>query len=106
MILTDVALTEAMCLLVRAGGAVGRRALWRLVETGRLEIISLSDRALSRTAELMEKYSDLPMDLADATLVAAAEQLSTGQIFTLDSGFQIFRIHDRTPFEIQPAPRR
>lgn len=98
------AFTEAIYLLVRAGGAVGRRALRRLVETGRLEITSLSDRVLSCTARLMEKNPDLPMDLADATLVTAAEQLPTGRIFTLDGGFRICRNHDRTAFGIQPTP--
>ncbi len=34
--------------------------------------------------ELMERYADRPMDFADASLVAAAEQLRTTRIFTLD----------------------
>ena len=53
-------------------------------------------------AELMEKYRDTPMDLADATLVAAAETLNITRIFTLDSDFQVYRINGRTPFEIIP----
>jgi len=48
----------------------------------------------------MEKYRDLPMDLADATLVLAAENTRLNQIFTLDSDFLIYRIHGRQPFDI------
>jgi predicted nucleic acid-binding protein len=32
----------------------------------------------------MEQYADHPMDLADASLVAAAESLGTTRMFTID----------------------
>lgn len=40
-----------------------------------------------RIAELMEQYRDLPMDLADASLAAAAESLGLRQVFTADRQF-------------------
>ena len=43
------------------------------------------------------------MDLADATLVALAEERGLKQIFTLDYYFRIYRIHGRTTFETIPA---
>ncbi len=52
----------------------------------------------------MAKYSDHPMDLADASLVVAAEALETRAIFTVDHGdFSTYRIqrgHAHEPFEI------
>ena len=54
------------------------------------------DRLLS----LMERYSDRPMDLADATLVLAAERTGYSQILTLDSDFLFYRINDRSSFDI------
>ena len=51
---------------------------------------------------LMERYQDTPMDLADASLVAAAERLGLSRIFTLDSDFYVYRIDDREAFEIVP----
>lgn len=51
---------------------------------------------------LREKYKDTPMDLADASLVAAAEQLNLKRIFTLDSDFYVYRINDRDAFEVVP----
>ncbi len=52
------------------------------------------DRAASlRAFELMETYADRPMDLADASLIVAAEQLKTLRIFTVDrNDFQAYRV--------------
>jgi len=42
------------------------------------------------------------MDLADASLVAAAEYLGLHQIFTLDSDFYVYRINDTDGFQVIP----
>ncbi len=99
------AFTEAMYLLSRAGGAVGRKALWTLVLSDRLRFLDLSRSAVERSAELMAIYADLPMDLADATLVALAEERGTRRVFTLDSDFQVYRLHGRHRFDVVPGPR-
>jgi predicted nucleic acid-binding protein len=103
MLTTWPAFTEAMYLLSRAGGAAGREALWRLALSGRLDIVDLSRPAVERTARLMAKYADVPMDLADATLVALAEERDDRRVFTLDSDFKIYRIHGRYRFQTIPA---
>ncbi|MBA3410164.1 MAG: PIN domain-containing protein [Geodermatophilaceae bacterium] len=95
--------TEAMYLVSRAGGAPGRDALWKLTLSGRLDLADLSRSALERSSRLMAKYADLPMDLADATRVALAEERGLRQVFTLDSDFQIYRMHGRQRFEIIPG---
>lgn len=51
----------------------------------------------------MVKYADRPMDLADATLVALAEERGERSIFSLDADFEIYRIHGRYRFEIIPG---
>jgi len=86
--------TEAMYLLHRAAGHVGQATLWRLLSASRLELLDLSSQERVRMAALMEKYRDLPMDLADASLIVAAERLGTTQVFTLDSDFHIYRLND------------
>jgi predicted nucleic acid-binding protein len=102
LITTWPAFTEAMYLLARAGGILGQRALWHLVLTDRLRIIDLSPSALHRSARLMDQYADRPMDLADATLVALAEESGHNTIFSLDADFQIYRIRGRQRFQIIP----
>jgi len=102
LVTTWPAFTEAMYLLSRVGGAAGRQALWRLVFSDRLEIADLDRAGLKRSAALMDKYADRPMDLADATLVALAEIRNQRRIFTLDADFTIYKIQGRTRFEILP----
>lgn len=57
---------------------------------------------LRRVAELMEKYRDVPMDFADATLVALGKGFGTGWGFTLDRGFSIYRLHGKGRFRVLP----
>jgi predicted nucleic acid-binding protein len=103
LVTTWPAFTEAMYLLARAGGNHARRALWRLVQTDRLVIADLSASTVERSSRLMDKYADLPMDLADATLVALAEEEGYRTVFTLDSDFSVYRIRGRLPFRTIPA---
>ena len=68
-----------------------------------MELAELDRAGLKRTAALMDKYADRPMDLADATLVAIAEIRDDRRIFTLDGDFQSYRLHGRRRFEIIPG---
>lgn len=103
LLTTWPAFTEAMCLLSRAGGRAGQEALWNLGLSGRLDLADLSRPALERSSQLMAKYADTPMDFADATLVALAEERGDRQVFTLDTDFQIYRLHGRQRFEVVPG---
>jgi predicted nucleic acid-binding protein len=105
LVTTWPAFTEAMYLLARAGGIRGQRALSRLVQTGRLAVVDLSPTAVDRSARLMEQYADLPMNLADATLVALAEERGERRIFTLDADFEVYRLRGRRRFELVPGLR-
>jgi uncharacterized protein len=52
-------------------------------------------------AELMDRYYDTPMDLADATLVLLADRLGVADILTLDRrGFSTYRTSKGKPFRI------
>jgi predicted nucleic acid-binding protein len=65
-------------------------------------IYPLSDADEVRCEELMEKYQDRPMDLADSSLVTLAERSGIRRIFTLDSDFRFYRTGDGGTFEIVP----
>ena len=74
----------------------------RLVEKGRLEIVEITP-GLPRMVDLMQRYSDLPMDLADASLVWAAEHTGVVRIVTLDrADFEIYRVKGSRAFEVLP----
>ncbi|PZO20014.1 MAG: PIN domain nuclease [Leptolyngbya foveolarum] len=102
MLTTVPCFTEAMYLLGRVRGWPGQRMLWRLSESGALFIHRADSNEHRRMRVLMEKYQDTPMDLADASLVAAAEHLGLKRVFTLDSDFYVYRINDRDAFEVIP----
>ena len=74
------------------------------MQTGRLVIADLSRSAVDRAAYLMDKYSDTPMDLADAMLRALAEEQGHRRIFTLNPDFHVYRLRGRQYFEVVPGP--
>lgn len=83
-------LTEAMYLLNFSWKA--QEALWEMLERGVVVLLPVESEELSRMRELMKKYKDLPMDLADAALVAVAEREKIRRIFTLDRrDFEVYR---------------
>jgi len=93
------AFAEAMYLLGRSW--LAQKALWSRLETGALTLAALDETDAPRMRELMEKYRDLPMDLADAALVRVAERESLTEIFTLDrKHFSIYRPGRRRRFSI------
>jgi predicted nucleic acid-binding protein len=95
------AFTEAMYLL--GDSWVAQKALWSRLETGGLALAPLDAGDAPRLCELMEKYRDLPMDLADAALVRIAERDQVSRIFTLDHRhFTVYRPGRRRRFAILP----
>jgi len=63
----------------------------RWCERGAVKIEGLLDSELSRIIVLTEKYSNVPMDLADATLVVLAERLGIDEVISIDSDYYIYR---------------
>jgi len=102
MVTTWPCLTEAMYLLHRAGGHTAQVALWGLLRTGRLVLHDLGASERERMNILMDKYHDKPMDLADASILAAAEHIETRRLFSLDSDFRIYRLSDGSTLDLIP----
>ena len=94
--------TEAMYMLRAYWQA--QDALWEMIAAGAVEIIPLGIEDLPRMRELMRKYRDQPMDLADAALVRVAERERLRRIFTLDRrDFQIYRPSRIGRFAVLPS---
>lgn len=80
-----------------------QETLWELLETGTVRLTDLDNDDIARTRYLMRKYRDLPMDLADAALVALAERERINRIFTIDHrDFSIYKPAGMKRFEIIP----
>jgi predicted nucleic acid-binding protein len=52
----------------------------------------INQHDMPRILSLTEKYSDLPMDFADATLVVASEKTGIREIISLDKDFDVYRL--------------
>ena len=95
------AMTEAMYLLGFSWQA--QDALWEMVESDTVRILPLDHGDVPRVRELMRKYRDLPMDLADAALVRVAEREKLRRIFTVDRrDFEVYRPARLGRFSIVP----
>ena len=71
----------------------GAEALRDFIARGGARMWFFDDVTLPRAFELMEQYADHPMDLADASLIVAAETLVTTKVFTLDrQDFLTYRV--------------
>ena len=98
---TEAVLTEACHLLARTPR--GRATCIDFFLRGAAVLLPLSRPLLSRVHDLVEQYADLPMDLADATLVALAEQIGTETVLTTDRrDFEVYRIKGKRRFRILP----
>ena len=69
------------------------------VHIGALSVHNIVALQFDRIIYLMSKYSDRPMDFADATLVVIAEADNIKNIISLDSDFSIYRIKNKNKFK-------
>jgi predicted nucleic acid-binding protein len=102
LVTTWPSFTEAMYLAHRSGGWPMQQILWRFVADSILGFHEAGPDETDRMADLMGRYRDVPMDLADASLVAAAETLGLSRIFTLDHHFRVYRIKGAEAFHVIP----
>lgn len=94
-------LTEAIYLL--GFSWVAQRELLEFVIEGTLHLLPLTEEDVPRIRDLMRKYRDLPMDLADAALVRIAERERITRVFTLDRrDFSVYRPARLGRFQIVP----
>ena len=76
---------------------------WHFIRSGAVTVLPITDDDVPRLEQLMAKYADRPMDLADATLVRLAERESLSTIFTIDhNDFETYRIKGKSRFRIAP----
>ena len=100
LITTWPVLTEAVYLVERELGTEPAAALLADVASGDIDVWNLDRAAVARLPALLRRYSELPMDLADASLVCLAEELGHGRILTTDQrDFRAYRWKSRKPFE-------
>lgn len=103
LVTTWPVITEAMHFLGESIGAHGQQALWRMLRDEKIRVIEPLEESIDRMAALMTKYNDVPMDVADASLVASAEKLGRDRVFTLDGDFTVYRLGGKRTFVVIPG---
>jgi len=101
LITTEPVLTEAMHLVRRVPGA--QDICLDFFLQGGAVLVAMTAERLAACKALIARYRDVPMDFADATLVALADELGVAGVFTLDRrGFATYRWRKTRRFEIMP----
>ncbi len=89
------------CYLIQS--RIGQQATHEFLESyqdGLFEIYDIKPQQIQRMVALMQKYANLPMDLADASLVILAEELGHGRILSTDQrDFNSYRWKNHQPFQ-------
>lgn len=97
---TEAVLTEVLYLLNFSTKA--QAAAIDFVIKSIIEIAPATIESLKTVKNIMLKYSDLPMDYADANLITLAMDTGIQNIITFDNHFNIYRIKNKKPFKILP----
>ena len=85
----EAVIVEACFLTAHLKG--GKENVLKLVSSGVLQIDFSLQAEIEAVEKLIKKYSDVPMDFADACLVRMSELLDNSTVFTLDGDFHIYR---------------
>lgn len=100
LITTHPVITEACYLLLDRLGNYVQCKFVANVAAGAFDVFDLDRHHYRRIEELMQKYGDLPMDMADASMIVLAEYLGHGRILSTDiRDFNIYRWNNQYPFE-------
>ncbi len=99
LVTTWPVMTETCYLLLSKLGNDSQEKFVKSFTEGAFEIFDLTREHVPRIVRNMRKYSDLPMDLADASLVVLAEHLGHGRILSTDErDFKTYRWKQHKPF--------
>lgn len=102
LVTTWPVLTE--CAYMLSNTANAQRSLLQWVESGGLDVRHLNVDNVRSMLSYTQKYHDLPMDLADASLVALSIETGITDIVSIDSDFDIYRLpNKRTLKNLLPA---
>lgn len=100
LITTWPVITETSYLLGKTLGVSSQLRFISALESDYIEISDITNQNLGRIQKLIKKNADLPMDLADASLVILAEELGHGRILSTDCrDFRAYRWKNHKPFQ-------
>lgn len=100
LITTWPVITETSYFMMKQANAQAHLSLLDRIHKTHIMLWQIPVDAVNRIKILMKQYNDLPMDLADASLVVLAEQLGHGDILSTDRrDFNTYRWKNHQPFK-------
>jgi len=103
LVVSPYVLAELDCLLATRVGGDGELAVLRELVGGAYVLANLEAEEVARAVEMIERYRDLGIGIADASLVVLAERFRTRTILTLDRRrFEVVRPIGGGRFKIVP----
>lgn len=104
LVLSPLVLAELDYLTAQLAGVDAELALLSELSSGAYELAPFGVDDLIRARAVIKRYQDLPLGLADASLVVLADRYETDTILTLDERhFRVVRSLTGHPFRLLPA---
>jgi uncharacterized protein len=104
LVLSPFVLAELDYLLIDREGVAAELALLDEVARGAYHLEPFSGRDVAAARQVIRRYADLAIGLADASIVVLAERHGTGDVLTLDERhFRALRWERRRRFRVLPA---
>ncbi len=91
-------ITESCFLLARLHN--GKKNVLEMLKAGFLQLDFSLSNEIEAIENLMQKYENVPMSLADACLVRMSEQVENSVVFTVDSDFHIYRRNGKRKIDL------
>jgi len=101
LVTCEAVITESCYLLRNLSGA--SEAVIENIAAGIFQIPFQLSRETAAVKQLLRKYKDRKIDLADACLIRLADQFGTADILTLDRDFAVYRWGKNKPFRVRPS---
>jgi len=98
LVTCEAVIAESCYLLRRLAGAP--EAVLENVAAGIFQLPFQLSRQAPAVKQILRKYRDRPIDLADACLICLASEFGVADILTLDADFQIYRWGKNKPFRL------
>jgi len=93
-LLTCESVVSEACFLLDQTAA-GSAAVFQMLERKAIAIQFRLDEHVKEVQALRAKFADVPMSVADASLVRMAEQRNRSAVLTLDADFKVYRKYGR-----------
>jgi predicted nucleic acid-binding protein len=91
-------ITESCFLVSRLHN--GKKNVLEMLKAGFLQLDFFLSNEIEAVGNLMQKYENVPMSLADACLVRMSETIKDSVVFTTDSDFHIYRKNGKRKIDL------